>query len=82
MLLYCLMCKKDTKNVNSKVSKTSNERIIFLWKCTMCNSKKLKFMKEQEGSWFLIQSGIIVKYHYWVIFYFRELQKVIVMIIK
>ena len=39
MLLYCLKCKKDTKNKIPRVSKTSNEKIRFLSKYAACNSK-------------------------------------------
>ena len=28
--------------------RTKNERIVLLSKCSVCNSKKLKFLKEQE----------------------------------
>ena len=27
---YCLKCRKDTENINPKVSKTSNNRIMVL----------------------------------------------------
>ena len=40
MKLYCLKCRKDTENINSKVSKTSNNRIMVLSKCAICGSKK------------------------------------------
>ena len=33
MKLYCLKCRKDTENINPKVSKTSNNRIMVL--CNM-----------------------------------------------
>ena len=37
MKLYCLKCRKDTENINPKVSKTSNNRIVVL-----CGSKKIR----------------------------------------
>ena len=49
MKSYCLKCRKDTKNVNSKVSKTSNNRIMVLSKCAICGSKKSRFIKNQEA---------------------------------
>ena len=49
MLSYCLKCRKNTKSKNSKFAKTKNGRIMLLSKCTVCSSKKLKFIKEQEG---------------------------------
>ena len=48
MLSYCLKCKKNTESKNTKVIKTKNREIILLSKCTVCNSKKLEFIKKQE----------------------------------
>ena len=46
--MYCLKCRKNTENKNPKVVRTKNERIMLLSKCAVCNSKELKFLKEQE----------------------------------
>ena len=40
MLSNCLKCKKNTKNVNPKVLKTSNSKTMILSKCAICGSKK------------------------------------------
>ena len=40
MKLYCLKCRKDAENINSKVSKTSNIRLMVLSKCAICGNKK------------------------------------------
>ena len=45
MKSYCLKCRKDTKNINPKISKTSNGRTMLLSKCAICNSKKSRFIK-------------------------------------
>ena len=45
MLSYCLKCKKNTENIDSKVLKTSNGKTIILSKCAVCDSKKSKFIK-------------------------------------
>ena len=58
MLSYCLKCRKNTESKNPKVARTKNGRIMLLSKCTVCNSKKLKFIKEQEGSGLPSTSGI------------------------
>ena len=58
MKSYCLKCKKDTKNINSKVLKTSNNRIIILSKCPICSSKKSRFIKNQEAKGLLRNLGI------------------------
>ena len=49
MKSYCLKCRKDTENINPKVSKTSNGRTMVLSKCAICNSKKSSFIKNQEA---------------------------------
>ena len=48
MLSYCLKCKKNTENINPKVSKTNHGKTIMLSKCTICGSKKSKFIKQQQ----------------------------------
>ena len=58
MKLYCLKCRKDTENINSKVSKTSNNRIMVLSKCAICGSKKSRFIKNQEAKGLLSKLGI------------------------
>ena len=58
MLSYCLKCRKKTANANPKVVWTKNGRIRLLSKCTMCNSKKSKFIKEQETRGLLSSLGI------------------------
>ena len=49
MLSYCLKCKKNTGNINSKVSASSNGKTMMLSKCAICGSKKSKFIKKQEA---------------------------------
>ena len=34
MNTYCLSCKKDTKNIDSKVIKTQNNRNLMLSRCS------------------------------------------------
>ena len=46
---YCLSCKKDTKNINPKIVRTKNNRLITVSKCAICNNKKSRFIKEQEA---------------------------------
>ena len=46
---YRLKCEKDTENMNSRVSNTSNGRTMILWKCAICGSKKSRFFKSQEA---------------------------------
>ena len=57
MLMYCFKCRKNTKSKNPKVVRTKNGRIMPLSKCAVCDSKKLKFIKEQEASTLLSTWG-------------------------
>ena len=45
MKSYCLKCRKDTENINPNVWSTSNCKASILLKCTMCGSKKSRFLK-------------------------------------
>ena len=49
MKSYCLKCRKYSENINPRVSKTSNGRTMLLSKCSMCNSEKSRFIKDQEA---------------------------------
>ena len=59
MLLYCLKCGKNTESKNLKIVNTKNGRIILLSICAVCDSKKSKFIKEQEASGLLGSLGIM-----------------------
>ena len=58
MKSYCLKCRKDTENINSRVSNTSNGRAMILSKCARCGSKKSRFIKHQEAKGLLSNLGI------------------------
>ena len=58
MLRYCLKCRKNTESKNSKVAERKKGKIMLLWKCVVCNSKKLQFIKEQEACRLLNSLGI------------------------
>ena len=58
MKSYCLKCRKDTENINPKVSKTSNNRKMVLSNCKMCGSKKSRFIKNQEPKGLISNSRI------------------------
>ena len=49
MNTYCLSCKKDTKNIVSKVIKTKNNRKMMLSRCSICNNRKSTFVSEGSG---------------------------------
>ena len=45
MLSCCLKCRKNTKSINPKLSRTKKGRIMFLSKSTVCDCKKTKYIK-------------------------------------
>ena len=54
----CLKCRKDTENINPRVSKPSNGRTMVISKCAICNSKKSRFIKNQEAKGLLSNLGV------------------------
>ena len=54
----CLKCRKDTENINSRVSNTSDGRTTILSKCAICGSKKSRFIKKQKAKGLLSNLGI------------------------
>ena len=59
MKSYLLKCRKDTENINPRVSKTSNGRTMALSKCAICDSKKSRFTKNQEAKGLLSNINIV-----------------------
>ena len=56
---YCLKCKKkNTENIDPKVSSTSNGKAMILSKCAVCGSKISRFIKNQEAKGLLSKLGI------------------------
>ena len=49
MNTYCLKCKKDTANIDPKMVKTKNNRLLMQSKCSVCGTKKSRFVKEQDA---------------------------------
>ena len=58
MKTYCVKCRKNTENLNSKVFKTKNGRLIMQSKCVECAIKMSRFVKEQESKGLLSSLGI------------------------
>ena len=55
---YCLKCRKNTENINPRVSNTSNGRTMVLSKCAIWGSKKSRFIKNQEPKGLLSNLGV------------------------
>ena len=58
MKTYCVKCRKDTENLNSKMFRTKNNRLVMQSKCPVCGIKKLRFVKKQEAKVLLSNLGI------------------------
>ena len=56
---YCLKCRKNTENINPRVSNKINDRTMVLSKCTICDSKKSRFIENQEAK--VLSSNLGVK---------------------
>ena len=55
---YCLKCKKDNSNNGPKMVKTKNNRLLMQSKCSVCGTKKSKFVKKQDIKRLLSNLGI------------------------
>ena len=66
MKTYCVKCRKDTENIDPKMVRAKNNRLIIQSKCSVCGIKKPRFMKEQEANRLLSNLGIK---HRWVKFH-------------
>ena len=58
MKTYCVKCKKDTENIDPKMVRTKNNRLIMQSKCPICRIKRSRFVKEQEAKGLLSNLGI------------------------
>ena len=58
MKTYFVKCKKDTENIDPKIVRTKNNRLIMQSQCTDCRNKKSRFIKEREAKGILSELGI------------------------
>ena len=58
MKTYCVKCRKDTENIDPKIVRTKNNRLVMQSKCSVCGIKKSRFVKEQEAKVLLSNLGI------------------------
>ena len=58
MKIYCVKCRKDTENIDPKMVRTKNNRLIMQAKCPVCRIKKSRFVKEQVPKGLLSKLGI------------------------
>ena len=55
---YCLVCRKYTENNNPKIVRNRQNRLMIQSNCTICDSKKSRFTKEQQAMGILSNLGI------------------------
>ena len=58
MKTYCLKCKINTDNIDPKMFRTKNNRLLMQSKCSVCGTKKSRFVKEQDAKGLLSNLGI------------------------
>ena len=58
MKTYCVKCRKDNENIDPKMVRTKNNRLIIQSKCPVCGIKRSRFAKEQEAKGLLSNLGI------------------------
>ena len=58
METYCVNCRKNTENLNSKTFKTKTGRLIMQSKSADSGIKKSRFLKEQEAKGLFSNLGI------------------------
>ena len=58
MKIYCVNCRKDTENLDLKMVRTKNNRLVMQSKCSVCGIKKSRFVKKQEAKGLLSNLGI------------------------
>ena len=58
MKTYCVKCGTNTENIDPKIFKTKNKRLLMQSTCGDCRNKKSRFVKEQEAKELLSNLGI------------------------
>ena len=58
METYCVRCTNNNEDLNSKIFKTKNGRLMMQLKCAECRIKKSRFVKKQEADGLLSNLGI------------------------
>ena len=58
MKTYYVKCRKDTENIDPKIVRTKNNRLVMQSKCSVCGTKKSRFIKEQQVKGLLSNLGI------------------------
>ena len=54
MNTYYVKCRKDTENIDPKIVRTKNNKLVMQSKCSVCGIKESRFVKEQEAKDLLV----------------------------
>ena len=58
MKSYWVKCRGDTENIDPKMVRTKNNRLVMHSKYSVCGIKKSRFVEEQEAKGLLSNLGI------------------------
>ena len=58
MKTYCITCRNNTENMDPKMVRTENYRLVMQSKCSVFGIKKSRFVKEQAAKGLLSNLGI------------------------
>ena len=58
MKTYCLKCRTNTENIDPKIFRTKNNKLVIQSQCSDCKNKTSQFVKEQEAKGLLSNLGI------------------------
>ena len=58
MKIYCVKCRRDTEDIDPKMIRKKNNRLIMQSKCPVCGIRKSRFVKEQEAKGLFSNLGI------------------------
>ena len=53
-----MKCRKDTENIDPKMVRTKNNRLVMQSNCSVCGIKKSRFVNKQEAKGLLSNLGI------------------------
>ena len=53
-----MKCRTNTENIDPKIFRTKNNRLLMQSKCSDCKNKKSRFVKEQDAKGLLSNLGI------------------------
>ena len=56
--IYCLACRKYTKNNNPKIVRNKQNRLMIQSNCANCGNKRFRFIKKQQAMGILSNLGI------------------------